>query len=196
MRTTQLMFVSLAAAAVCLALPTREIRARESRTAIPESYHSETVLDASVEEVWPYALDIKTWMNGHDLETVAGTPNTVGEIVKITPRNTPPSAPREHYAFYQVTKIIPRKQIVIKVYSAPGGTLGKEVLEYDAITLFDEQGRTRVVFDMNGESIGPHIDASELEKEEKAEDEEVYGLLEAYWKNLAALVAKGARHQK
>ena len=153
-----------------------------------DSYHSETVIDAPPQDVWPQASKIKSWMTAHDLVYVAGTPDAEGEIVKVIPRNIPPTVPKEHFAFYEVTKIIPLKQIVLKVYSAPGGTFGTQVIGFDTVTLFDENGRTRVAFDLNDETTAPYMNPDDLEKHKIEEEKTTANIVSGYWNNLRDLV--------
>jgi hypothetical protein len=189
------------AAAVCAGVPISLVHAASSRTTtINDSFHAETVIDARIEDVWPHALETKKWMVvPFDLVTISGTPNTEGEIVKIIPKVITPeraALPKEHYGFYTITKVIPMKQVVIKMYSAKPSSFGKQLLYYSVMTLFDENGKTRVVWDLNGDATGPYMDPAEIQKLAVQQKKINTDKWNASFENLRKIVAQGSNNGK
>ena len=45
--------------------------------------HYRVQIDASREAVWPYLIDFKSWMYEFELSTIAGTPGSEGQVVRL-----------------------------------------------------------------------------------------------------------------
>jgi hypothetical protein len=153
----------------------------------------ETTLDHPVENVWPHALNIGSWMSAHGLETISGESGKVGHFERVLPRGLPADVPQPHYHLYGITKIIPHKLIALEVFPERGGSYGvtKPWVSFDNILLTDLGGRTRVVFLMVDAHLGPH---DEEYNERRAGDVEGgRDLLNGYFENLRRLVDGSAR---
>lgn len=158
------------------------------------SVHSETLIDECIENVWPQALDVKSWMNLADLQTVSGVSNNEAELVKVANRKFDESAPLPHHHFYRVISVVPMKQVVLSVFPEIEGSYGFERMNFfDIVTVYENDGSTIVAFDMNGEIVPKEP----LNKDQLLElgDGITKGSQEKsaiHWANLRELVDKAA----
>src|SRR5688572_28094876 len=76
---------------------------------------AECVLDFPVARVWRYALRIGDWMSAHELETLDGTPGTVGYFQRVYPKDLGPDVGEPHYHLYVIAHVIPQKYIALEV---------------------------------------------------------------------------------
>lgn len=152
----------------------------------------ETVIDHSVEKVWPHALDIGSWMSAHGLETIDGEARKVGYLERVHPRGLGNDVPLPHYHLYGIAHIIPLKLIALEVFPERGGSYGvtKPWMSFDNILFTDLGGRTQVVFLMVDAHLGAH-DEAYVQRRSK----EVAGgrdLIDGYFENLRRLVDASA----
>ena len=156
------------------------------------NFHSETIVEHTVAEVWSHAVNIKSWMNAYQSETVSGEPTHVGEVVKLTNLNAGDKTPEPHHHFYRVLNVIPMKQVAIKAFGAEGGSYGlKQNNSYDTISVYERGDSTLVSFDMIAELIpGEIMSDSELLEMGRAMSEGVGKNSEVFWDNLKLLVEK------
>ena len=151
--------------------------------------YRETTLDHPVDVVWPHALNIGGWMSAHRLETLSGTPGTVGHFERVLPRGVGDDVPRPHYHLYGIAEIVPQKCIVLEVLPEQGGSYGnaREWMSFDTILLADCGSRTKLSFLMVDVHMGKGEEGFHARR--KQELETVAGeLLEKYFANLRQLI--------
>lgn len=149
----------------------------------------ETIIDHPIEQVWPHALDIGSWMSAHRLETLAGERNKVGHFERVYPRGLGADVPLPHHHLYGIVEIIPHSLIALEVFPERGGSYGvtKPWMSFDNILLTDIGGRTKVVFLMIDAHLGAHDEA--YHQRRKQEVEAGRDLINGYFDNLRRLVA-------
>lgn len=143
---------------------------------------TETVIDRSVEVVWPHVLQIGSWMTDHELETIAGEHGRVGHLERVWPRNLDEEIAEPRYHLYGIAKIIPERCVVLEVFPEKGGSYGNafyppEFINFDAILLTDLGDRTQVSF------FGIEVHA----ERDDAADTKVHDQIQRYFENLREL---------
>lgn len=146
--------------------------------------HVDTVIDSPVQDVWPHALDIRTWMTDHKLETIAGKAGEVGHFERVWPRDVGQDVPLPHYHLYGVAKVIPFKLIALEVFPEKGGSYGNtlwpaDYMAFDNILLTDVDGKTHVTF--------VAIGVNDIERED-SEDRNFSDMITRYFATLTELV--------
>lgn len=160
-----------------------------------EYLYVETILDHPVQKVWPHALHIGKWMTDHRMETLAGSPGTVGHFERVFPRGIAAEVPEPHYHLYGIAQIVPFKMIAMEVFPERGGSYGKtrEWVMFDTI-LFTELGnRTHIGFLLVDMHLGHEApkDPRKVQEEEK-EREVMRDRLSRFFDNLKQLVSEAA----
>ena len=131
----------------------------------------ETTLERPVAEVWPYVLHWPLWVDEKDYlaHHVAGTPDTEGEIKRITQFD---STGRVESSFLiRVTRIVPHQQLIYKIlppyttYDSVTG-VGTEVpmTGYEVMDLSCENDRTTLRVFIYAESEPGDLTDDEVEK--------------------------------
>lgn len=149
----------------------------------------DAVIDQPIDKVWPHALNIGSWMNKHDLETVAGEPGKVGHFQKVLPRGLGSDVPLPHYHLYGIAHIVPPKLIVLEVLPEKGGSYGKTrpKMTFDTISLTDLGGRTQIAYLLIEANLGKGPE--DFYGRRKAEIESVRTTIESFFGNLQRLAA-------
>jgi hypothetical protein len=112
---------------------------------------TETVIDRSVEVVWPHVVKIGSWMTDHELETLAGEEGKVGHFERVRPRSLDDEIAEPRYHLYGIAKVVPKRCVVLEVFPEKGGSYGDafyppEFINFDVILLTDLGSRTQVSF--------------------------------------------------
>ena len=154
--------------------------------------YAETVIDRSVETVWPHVLHIGTWMSDHRLETIAGEPGGVGHFERVFPHDISSTVPQPHYHLYGVAEIIPLKYIALEIFPAKGGSYGvtRPSMGFDNIVVTDMGSSTKVtciVIDVSPR-VEEKSDISEVNSQ-REKDARTLHRLNHYFDNLRRLVS-------
>jgi hypothetical protein len=107
----------------------------------------ETTIARSVEDVWPHALNIGSWMTDHRLVPLAGEPGKVGYFEQVFAGGVGKDVPPPHHHFYGIAEVVPLKYIALEVFPEVGGSYGdpQQWIGFDGILLIDVGGSTKVV---------------------------------------------------
>ncbi len=100
--------------------------------------HYRVQIDAPREAVWPHLLDFKSWMYEFELSTVAGTPGTEGQVLRL-------------YAGQdfriQVTRVVPHEMVaIVNLPMTFEGELGTGI---GVMTLHDTPGGCEMALTMS-----------------------------------------------
>jgi hypothetical protein len=153
--------------------------------------YAETIIDHPVKKVWPYALNIRSWMSDHRLETVNGETGRVGHFERVFPHGLTAETPQPHYHLYGVAEVIPFKCIALEVFPEKGGSYGnaKERTSFDCILLVDLGEKTKLIFlaiDVN--MVRGEQKDIDFQKREETGDADGHQRLNRYFENLKQLV--------
>src|SRR5690606_23420456 len=116
----------------------------------------ETVIDATIEEIWPHLVHIESWMSEYRLETLEGKAGEEGYFQRVFPP-VEDSMPPPHYHYYGIARIIPGKLVALETFREIGGSYGRtrEGMNLDLITVTAiDGGRTKVSMLMVDIEIG------------------------------------------
>lgn len=151
----------------------------------------DATIDQPVERVWPHALNIGSWMNKHDLVTVAGEPGKIGHFQRVVPRGLAEDVPAPRYHLYGIAEVVPQKLIVLEVLPEKGGSYGKTrpKMTFDSIHLTDLGGRTRIAYVLIEVNLGKGD--TDFCARRKAEIEAIRSVIEGFFQNLCRLAANG-----
>jgi hypothetical protein len=126
------------------------------------SARMETTFDYAIEAVWPYMIHWGSWIDDFVAHHVAGTPESVGEVRRISSFDESGRLARSFC--HEVIKFDPPNQFVYKMrsplseYDARTGQITEiPVIEYDINTLIDVGGKTLYSCDVVGEYRSPTI---------------------------------------
>jgi hypothetical protein len=156
--------------------------------------HVAAVIDAPVSQVWPHVLDIESWLQDHELETINGAPGTVGLVQRVRPRGLSEAIPRPHYHLYGIAHVVPERLIVLEVFAEKGGSYGitHDWAMFDYLIVSDKGDKTEVSFVMLDLTLG---DAGQrarghnpLSKDKEAESAHTIERLRHNFGNLKRLV--------
>jgi hypothetical protein len=165
----------------------------EQKTYDSHYLYVDTTIDHSVGAIWPYALDIGSWMTAHRFESLAGEAGKAGHFVRVLPRGLGNEVPLPHHHLYGIAEIIPQKLIVLEVFPEKGGSYGNERpwVSFDSILFSDLGNTTKVIFLM----IDVHLRKGDEEylQRRKKEIDGARSLLNGYFNNLRMLVENGDR---
>src|SRR6266702_2180424 len=94
----------------------------EDRSVYNGHFELEVLIDRPVEEVWPQFIDIPSWVTSHDIETVYGTPGTVGSITRVSFKKAKEQGfPLAHHHYCKLIKVVPERQWILKTYPERSG---------------------------------------------------------------------------
>lgn len=156
--------------------------------------YEETIIDYSVEKVWPHALNIKGWMSDHRLETLEGKPGKVGHFERVYPaEGVGAEVPLAPYHLYGVAEIIPFKLIVLEVFSEIGGSYSsaREMIVFDAILLTDLGKKTNFAVLAIDTWMGSKQEKGKHTEELCFDEKVMRARLKRYFENLKQLVKNG-----
>lgn len=95
-------------------------------------YEVAVIIDCPVKEVWKRFLDMGSWVTSHHIETVKGLPRTLGEVTRVSFKNSREiSLPEPHHHFCKIIKLIPEFQYVLKTFTGKDGAYGMNLTAFD-----------------------------------------------------------------
>ena len=116
------------------------------------AYSSETTIAKPPHAIWPYLLDLESWMTDYNFSRRSGDYRAEGEMGIFSFRDHS-EGPEPHYFLYQLIEVDPNNQLVIKYFSDQGGAFGqKSFIAFETIKLLDNKGSTRLIFESFTES--------------------------------------------
>jgi hypothetical protein len=108
----------------------------------PETYnfvtHYRVQIDAPKEQIWPYLVNLKSWMYEFELSTISGTLGNEGQILRLY---------TDQDFKVQVTKVIPGE--LIAIVNLPMTFKGEFVTGIGVITLHQTKSGTEVSLTMS-----------------------------------------------
>src|SRR5262249_20845652 len=149
-------------------------------------------------KVWPHVLHWNTWVDAKQFVPyrVAGQADSEGEIKAVS--HFDETGRMDHLSFLKTIKIVPNKQLVIKLLSPqynfdPKTAQSSEFIEtgYEVFTVYDKNGHTVMSLDALFEQRIPGISETEVSK--IVRDYHTYtesNWYNTYFPNLKKLVAK------
>ena len=112
--------------------------------------HSEVLINASADDIWPYILDTSEWKTLATSSIVSGNPGEFGEIREIRG-----GSGESAYEFYTETiELIENERKVIAIYFDEAAATD---ISYAAWTLFSLGDNTMVTYDVNSVNRVPGI---------------------------------------
>src|SRR6266702_1276 len=121
----------------------------EDRSVYNGHFELEVLIDRPVEEVWPQFIDIPSWVTSHDIETVYGTPGTVGSITRVSFKKAKEQGfPLAHHHYCKLIKVVPERQWILKTYPERGGSYGMQMTGFDDGRLVAIDGKTKAIFNV------------------------------------------------
>jgi len=115
-------------------------------------FEVEVLIDRPVQQVWKAFLDIGSWVTSHDIETLHGTPGTVGSITRVSFKKAKEQGvPLPHYHYCKLIKVVPEQQWILKTYSEEGGSYGMQMTAFDDGRLIAAGSQTRATFNIFAE---------------------------------------------
>ena len=125
---------------------------RQNLEAYDASFTTHITFDYPAVQVWPYILNFKAWMTDYHFQMIAGQEHNEGAIIKANPKSCSDKTPKPHHKFVKIVRIEPNQVLVLKVFSAEGGSLGdKGYVVFDTFNLVEHDGKTTVVINCSGE---------------------------------------------
>lgn len=148
-------------------------------------------------EVWPHILNFKSWMTDYHFDMTSGEEHNEGAIIKATAINCSDDVPKAHHKFVRIVRIVPKKVLVLKVFSAEGGSLGdKDYVVFDTFNLVEHNGKTTVVINCSGEFPKKAITNKEQQITMDTNIQKVMGdMFDRYEVTLKKLVAKSNKSE-
>ena len=125
---------------------------KQNLEAYDASFTSQMTFDHPVAEIWPQVLNFPAWLVGYNFENLSGKPLQEGALLKASAKHYDDDVLGAHHKFIRIVRTEPHKVVVLKVFSAEGGSLGdRGYVVIDTINLVEHEGKTTVVFNASGE---------------------------------------------
>jgi hypothetical protein len=117
----------------------------------PSTYNGhfevDIVIDRPVKQVWKHFLNIGSWVTSHDIETIHGTPHTVGSITRVSFKKAKEfELPPAHHHYCKMIHLISERQWLLKTYSEKGGSYGMQMMGFDDGRVVDLGDKTKAIF--------------------------------------------------
>ena len=128
----------------------------------------EVLIDASPQEVWPYLIDMDSWIITHKVESYSGEPHTKGYVMKFTPNGylSMPEKDRPANAnhFGRAIRYDQYKNFQHTGYSYKGGSYGNFIFkDYVDFRLREQDGKTLLILNGMG-LVGGGMTQEEVDK--------------------------------
>ena len=141
-------------------------------TKIDSTYHVEITIERPAKEIWPFFVNMRSWIKNYKFETIEGEVNKEGEVIKLTPLydhasfKNPNKATHKNYYFRKNILIVPLKKIVFKVYpDDDGGAFGmNDFIVYYTLMLVENSGVTTLTVDRVVEIEIPVLNDNEVKE--------------------------------
>ena len=143
-------------------MPDQTPEGKEHLPRVRLTAHLETTFDYPAEKVWPYMVDWNPWIADFVAHPVAGKPDSVGEIRRVS--NFDENGRLARSFFHEVIKFDPPRQFIYQMvsplyeYDAASGDITElQIVEFDINNLREIDGKTLYTCDVVSEYRSPSI---------------------------------------